>query len=285
MTNLYDQINYLKIEQQELAYIDMGYGSRTCFFIHGMGSNFQAWSRNIKELAKEYRCVAIDLPGYGFTASNGDFISIPDYADIVLEVIDVLGLNNVILVGHSMGGHICLELARRNETHIHKAVLIAPAGLEKFTSEEIALIKSVMTADFIENYTRAIVVENFEKNFFQMPDDARFMINDRMELMDDGPAYRQFCRVYIQSIIAMLDYPIFEKLSDISIPALIIFGQDDALIPHPMLHPEQHTVAIAEQGANELQNGRLEILPEAGHFVHWEKSGEVNDLIFDFIDL
>ena len=52
-------------EDLELAYFDEGKGNEVILFIHGLGSYAPAWKKNIESLSKDYRCLAIDLPGYG----------------------------------------------------------------------------------------------------------------------------------------------------------------------------------------------------------------------------
>ncbi|MDO8897890.1 MAG: alpha/beta fold hydrolase [Bacteroidales bacterium] len=52
-------------ENTEIAYIDEGSGKETIIFIHGLGSYLPAWKKNIEGLSSDFRCIAIDLPGYG----------------------------------------------------------------------------------------------------------------------------------------------------------------------------------------------------------------------------
>jgi len=72
-----DQIEYpyevKKVElfnDIELAYVDEGKGDQTIIFIHGLGSYLPAWKNNIEGLMSDYRCIAIDLPGYGYSSKG-----------------------------------------------------------------------------------------------------------------------------------------------------------------------------------------------------------------------
>ena len=88
----------------EIAYMDEGEGPYTLLFIHGLGSYAPAWNKNLGELAEKYRCIALDLPGYG-QSEKGDYpFSMAFFAEAVEAFIDSLGLENIVLVGHSMGG-------------------------------------------------------------------------------------------------------------------------------------------------------------------------------------
>ena len=75
-----------------LAYIDEGNGNETIIFIHGLGSYIPAWKKNINELSKSYRCIAIDLPGYGKSSKNPHSGLMSFYAKVVAEFIDELKL-------------------------------------------------------------------------------------------------------------------------------------------------------------------------------------------------
>ena len=74
----------------EIAYMDQGEGPYTLLFIHGLGSYAPAWNKNIRDLSEKYRCIALDLPGYG-QSEKGDFaFSMAFFAEAVEEFIDSL---------------------------------------------------------------------------------------------------------------------------------------------------------------------------------------------------
>ena len=284
MKDYNEHLHFINIGDERLAYVDVGKGSATCLFVHGMGSNMKAWTKNINGIKDKCRCIAIDLPGYGHSSKCDDFYSIPGIVDIILKFIQLLQLSDVILIGHSMGGHICIDMASLNDNRFKQLVLMAPAGLELFTQKEKDWILRTITADAIEEYSTETIIENFEMNFFKMPDDARFMIADRLLLKENPGSYRRFCKTFIGSIKSMLDYPVFDKLKNIGIPVLTIFGQEDRLIPHPILHPDQNIADLAQAGCIQLLKSQLVFFSGAGHFVHWEKANDVNDLILKFIN-
>jgi pimeloyl-ACP methyl ester carboxylesterase len=76
----------------------------------------------------------------------------------------------------------------------------------------------------------------------------------------------------------MMDGPVLHRLGCIRQPTLIIFGQADALIPSKPLS-QQSTSTIARKGASRLPNAELHLLPNVGHFVHWEAANKVNKLV------
>lgn len=81
----------------------------------------------------------------------------------------------------------------------------------------------------------------------------------------------------------MLEGPIFDKLPDIAIPTLVIFGREDLLIPNKILHPHTNTKAIALSGQEQIPDSRLVLLSPCGHFAQWECADQVNELMLDFL--
>ncbi|WP_233752659.1 alpha/beta fold hydrolase [Flavilitoribacter nigricans] len=266
----------------EVAYVDEGKGDRTLLFIHGLGSYLRAWDQNIAKLKKRYRCIALDLPGYGKSSKGAYAYDMSFFAHTVRQFIDALGLENVVLVGHSMGGQIALHTVLQDPEGIDRLVLLAPAGFETFTAEESAWMKNVYNAALIKATPAEQIVKNFEINFFEMPDNARFMIDDRM-YMRETVEYDRYCEMVPRCVKGMLNEPVFDRLSGIDLPTLIIYGQEDRLIPNPFLHAGLNTETVARSGHDAMPNSTLLLLPEAGHFVQWEQAKAVNKALRKFL--
>src|SRR3990172_8371551 len=83
-----------------LAVTEAGESEEAIIFIHGLASYIPAWKNNLPELKKYFRCIAIDLPGYG-KSSKGDYpVSMDFYADIIIELMDKLKVEKAALAGH-----------------------------------------------------------------------------------------------------------------------------------------------------------------------------------------
>ena len=98
----------------KIHYIEQGKGNITLFFIHGWCINSSYWSDQIKYFQKQYKAIAIDLPGFGESTSVRTEWTIAKYSEDIINMIDELDLKNVILIGHSMSGEIILETALKN---------------------------------------------------------------------------------------------------------------------------------------------------------------------------
>jgi len=276
------EVKHAKLSNDiNLAYIDEGNGNETIIFIHGLGSYIPAWNKNISELSKSYRCIAIDLPGYGKSSKNPHSGLMSFYAKVVAEFIDNLDLGKVTLAGHSMGGQISMVAALHYPDKVEKLILVDPAGFELFHPGQRLWFKDVMTPNLIRLTTVEAIETNLASNFYNMPDDAIFMIEDRiaMRTADD---FENYCYAVSQSVTGMVDEPIFNKLKYIKQPTLIFFGENDNLIPNRYLNPGE-TEPIAKAGANEIKNSKLIMVPKCGHFMMFEKSEVFNKEVKNFL--
>lgn len=265
-----------------LAYVDEGSGS-PLIFIHGLGSNLHAWKKNIDELRRSYRCIAIDLPGYGKSSQKDFPFTMSFFSKAILEFIEALGLSDVTLIGHSMGGHISVMTSLKQQEVIKSLILIAPAGFETFTEREKSWFDITLTPGIIKSLTASQIIRNFEINFHHFPEDARFMIDDRMIMREVGEAYDHFCKMIPACIKGMLKEPIFEQLSSIQQDTLILYGTEDQLIPNRLIHPHLSVQAIARAGHQQIPNSYLSLIPDAGHFPQWEQAFLVNIAIINFL--
>lgn len=267
----------------DLAYLEAGAGEQTLLFVHGLGTNKSAWQKNIAYLKNYYRCIAIDLPGYGASSQKDFSFSMDFFAQSLRDFAAALDLQNLILVGHSMGGQIAVTFALNFPGFLKKLVLIAPAGFEKFSEAEKIWFGGVYQPLLLKAASEEQIRQNFENNFFHFPNDAEQLITERMQLKKEAAAYDYYCRMIPKNVAAMLEAPIFDRLHLLRLPTLIFFGLNDALIPNPFLHPNQSTAEIARAGHLKIPGSQLTLLPDCGHFLNWEKADEVNRGIQHFL--
>jgi pimeloyl-ACP methyl ester carboxylesterase len=117
--------------QGRLVFVRMGpevAGSIPLVHVHGFGVSGSYLLPTARALAHRATTVVPDLPGYGQSAPWGHALGIPSLAWVLLEVLDTLGLQRVVLVGNSMGGPVCLEVAHRAPQRVAGIVLASPAG-------------------------------------------------------------------------------------------------------------------------------------------------------------
>jgi pimeloyl-ACP methyl ester carboxylesterase len=224
----------------------------------------------------------VDLPGYGKSTRNNFSYSLADYACFLTAFIEKKSLKNVVLIGHSMGGQIAVHAVLSSPELFEKLILVAPAGIETFTSQEADLLKLSYTSDIVINTSPEQINANYKINFHTFPEDAEFMVEDRIK-MREAPDFPDYAKVVVNNVHAMLDEPVFDRLKEVALPVLMIYGINDLLIPNRFLHPEESIDSLVEKAKENIQDLEVEFIKDAGHFVNFEKSTEVNSRIINFI--
>lgn len=256
-------------DQKSIAYYDAGKGNDVLLFIHGLSSYIPAWLKLIPLLSNDFRCIAIDLPGYGKSSAGIHSGTVTFYTEVISSFIRKLELENVTLAGHSMGGQISIAASLQFPSLIKRLVLLAPAGFEIFSGNETALIKKYNTEQLYYSAGDDDILASFRSNFFRMNDDVKQMIDDRIK-MRGWKNFGDYCRIVVNSLNGLLDYPVYHRLKEIKQPVLIFFGKNDRWIPNKNLHKNITTEEIAREGASRIPDSKLILIDECGHFIPYE---------------
>jgi pimeloyl-ACP methyl ester carboxylesterase len=266
-----------------LAWCDEGTGKNTLLFIHGLAGYLPLWKNQINEFKTKHRCVAMDLPGNGLSPGGEFPYSVFFYSETIAKFIEKENLKHVILCGHSMGGHISIVLALRYPHLIEKLILIAPSGLEAFASHETMGMEHFMDIGQLF-YSNASHIDTSVKQSFYKENAASKGIIDDLKMLIKNQSLNKWNQMTTALMKSMLKEQVVPFLETLGIETLIIFGEKDEFIPNKLIHPMETTEGIAKKGAAKIKNSSYHLIKQAGHFVHIEKSAEVNTLIKTFID-
>lgn len=272
-------------ESLSIAYSESGTGEEVILLIHGLGSSRLHWQQNLSGLSQKYRTIAVDLPGYG----GSKLENVPQdsmlhfFSDNLLAFIDSLDINQVHLVGHSMGGQIAILFAYQHPERVKKLVLVAPAGFETFSEKEAHGIRTFAQNIFPHKISEEQIRKNFSQNFYSMPESAENLIQERIEL-NESDYYPTYTKVVIKAVEGMLDTPVAEYLTKLKPSVLILFGKEDQLIPNRFLHPQMSTEEVAKKGKEAIPNSELIMIPEAGHLHMVEQPEAFNKTLLNFLN-
>lgn len=277
-------VAWAEVDGMRIAYADQGEGEGDIplVLIHGLGGYISMWAKNLEPLAARHRVIAVDLPGYGKSDKPRSDYSMRFFAKAIHGLLDVLGIPRALLVGHSMGGQISVHLALTAPERVHGLVLSSPAGIETFNRIESAFITSLVTPGFTRYATEATIRARHEANFHSMPADAEFLVADRIAIRS-ARKFRAYCHVIKHSVRGMLNEPVHQVLDRLCTPTLVTFGDDDKLIPNPVLH--RGTAAdLVRAELPRMPDTDLVVLPNAGHLAQFEAADAWNRAVLAFAE-
>ena len=266
----------------EIAYTDTGKGEKTLLFIHGLGGYLKHWQFNVPSLSEDFRCIAVDLPGYG-KSSKGDYSGSMSFnADILAKFIKELNLQNVWLVGHSMGGQIGMTLALDNSSLVEGLVLAAPAGIETFTEVQKGLFRNTVTQTTVMSTSDEQILANVKVNFMEDHPFIKELANDRIRIKA-SPLFASHAQTVAGGVAGMVNEPVFDRLSELTLPCLIMFSADDALIPNRFMNPNSSADILAKTVEEMIPNAEVKVMTGTGHLLQIEKASEFNLNLRNFI--
>lgn len=233
--------------------------------VHGFGGNLENWLLNHAALCEGGHTVAaLDLPGHGESAKDVQSGSLEELSSAVLAYMDEMKIGQAHLVGHSMGGAICLTVARRSPERVESLTLLAPAGLGQ-------------TADgnYIQGFASAASSKQLKPVLQMLFADPELVTR---QLVNDTLKYKRLEGVE-QALTTIAGAAIresvgIEALSGIArrLPVSVIWGQQDAVIVAP------ESQAYRDAGIE------LHLMPGVGHMAMVEAADQVNKLIRARID-
>jgi pimeloyl-ACP methyl ester carboxylesterase len=275
---------YCLIRDWKISYIEQGKGKHVLLLVHGLGSEASHWQKNISVWAEKFRVIAIDLPGYG-SSEKRDFIPregmINFFADILLDFLKVTIANEEItLVGHSIGGQTAMLFAAKYPEKVKKLVLLAPAGIEEYSQRQVGMLDNLLSFYPVVGKNQTAIRLGFRHNFHKMPPDAEPLIQERIALAE-SEIYPLYCKMITQCIRAIITTKV--DYARIKAPALVVFGENDKLIPNSVFNPKLKPMHIADRAGKLIADSSVVMLKDTGHFLQFENADVVNKLVADFV--
>lgn len=237
----------------ELAALIAGPGkTRPLLFLHGLGGNYGTWQVALGNLAETHRVVALDLPGHGKSgkpAPTDANYALAGLTAAVKNAIETLKLKQPIIVGHSLGGAVALQLALDLGDRIGGLVLIDSAGLGR---EIGAGLLTLMAGE-----PGAATARGLLELFYQ---DRRLVLDRGVDDMAQTQLAEGAWTAQQAASNAAFDangqrFDLPKRLRDVKQPVLIIWGERDRVIP----------LAHAASALNKLPDAILRLVAGVGH--------------------
>jgi pimeloyl-ACP methyl ester carboxylesterase len=274
---------------RRVRYVDVGAGTFGFLCIHGLGGCRRHYSELLPSLARHGRAIALDLPGFGASQTPAQSITLELFADTAAALAREVGLDRVVVIGHSMGGPIALRFANRHPELAVGLILLAGA-VETFSTllalREITRIARERPGDTVAIYTevltcglpmpralkRAIVEHASLRRFALWPYVHRpeLLQPDTVAAILAGAGAREA----LPTARAIGRSRPYEGLEQIRCPILSIGAAHDRIVP----------VADLESFDRNAPTAMSVLLEDSGHLVMLERPRAVLEEIDRFID-
>jgi aminoacrylate hydrolase len=222
--------------------------------ISGLGSKGTSWRPFLQHAARRHRVVTFDCRGAGAAPALDGPISIRELARDALALLAHLGLERVPVVGRSMGGMVAQELALLAPARVERLVLVSTSGRVDAHLREVFLHWAELAEAGVPARLRHRESMLWCLGSAAAADAQLVAPYLRGKLVGDRP------RDYALQARACAAHDALRRLSRLALPALVIAGGDDRLMP------ARHAEALAKA----IPGAELAVIPDAGHLVHLE---------------
>jgi pimeloyl-ACP methyl ester carboxylesterase len=270
-------LHQVEIDGRRVNYVDIGEGDAPpAIFVHGLAGCWQDWLETIPRLAQDRRCLALDLPGFSQSEMPRDKISISGYADTVVQFGRVLGLDEPAdLIGNSMGGFIAAEIGINHADFARRIVLCSAAGISITNLKRRPVLTAARLIAAVANFVIARREAMVKRPVLR--EVALAYVMRHPTLIDPDLAYQTMSGAgspgFLDALDALTDYDFRDRLVDVKVPVLLVWGREDNLVP----------VRDADEFERLIPNARKAILEDTGHVAMLERPDTFNDLVVEFL--
>lgn len=270
---------FIEVNGINIHYKTWGEGEPTFLLLHGFGASLFSWREVTEPLSDFGTVIAYDRPAFGLTERPLEWEGESPYSpqaqvNIVIGLMDELNIEKAILVGNSAGGTISMQVALQHPERVEALILvdaavyagggapawsrpilktpqmnhIGPLIARQLQAQGIEFLKSAfhdpskITPEIFAGYEKPLQVDNWDKALWQLT-------------------------------VASEESGLTTRLSEITMPALVITGDDDRIVP------TEQSLRLAD----ELPNAELKVIAQSGHLPHEEKPLEFMQAVTEFL--
>jgi len=229
--------------------------NKTIILLHGWGMNIITFREVFKEIARHHNVIAIDLPGFGNSSLNRAY-SLDDYSELIKQMIIDLKLNNVVILGHSFGGRILINLNKYNLDQIIGLILVDSAGIKHF---------NLLTKYKVLKYKT-------RKKLYKL-----LSLKQKLKILEETSGsidYINSSPLLKETMNKTIHVNLKPYLKDIKLDTLILWGKNDYTTPlkDGMIMNEN------------IKNSSLIVFESSGHFPYLDETTKFNLIVLSYLD-
>lgn len=270
----------LPTEHGVLRYHEAGSGP-PLLLLHGSGPGVSGWQnfrRNLPTLAEHFRCLVLEFPGFGVSDATDEH-PMRAAAPAVPRFLDGLGLDQVDIVGNSMGGFIGTSVAIEQPERVRRLVTVGGVGRNVFSpapGEGINLL-----SEFAEAPSRERLVQWLQSMVYDQRLVTEELIEERWRLATEGDSLESARKMYgkralqaqAKAAAAADTPPLWAMLHKLRAKTLITWGRDDRVSPMDMMLVPMRTIPDVE----------VHVFPNCGHWVMIEQQDAWESAVLAFL--
>ena len=254
----------IEIDGNTIRYIEEGTSGENLLLIHGLGASAERWEHVIPQFAKNYRVLVPDLIGFGLSDKPLVDYTTDYLSDFIRKFLKKLNIDSVIIIGSSLGGQIGAEFTYQNNSMVKKLVLISPSGIMKHSTP--ALDAYVMAALYPSDSSAS--------NAFQIMSGSKNIDKKTIKGFVRRMKLPNAKMAFMSTLLGLKDAEIIsEKLVSIKSPTLIIWGENDPIIP----------IKYAQSFVSEIDDCRFVKMENCGHTPYVESPDKFYKIVSDFL--
>jgi pimeloyl-ACP methyl ester carboxylesterase len=261
------------IDGRRMQYVDLGHGT-PLVLVHGLGGSWESWLPTMADLCVDHRVIAVDLPGFGGSDELPAPAEMAAHANALKGLIHHLALSRFVLIAHSMGGLVVLNLTLEHPTQVIGLVLVGSGGVALGARRKAVMLKILTQFKRLmsnEAVLRAIVRRpRLRRAAFVGGIGDPTVIDARLAQM----ILASFAAPGFEGAVAagLMDESHL-RVAEVTVPTLLIWGDRDRLVP----------VAFGRAMAAEMAEARIEVLPRVGHCPMIERPTRFSALVRDAV--
>ena len=234
-------------------------GGRVLVLVHGSNASLHTWEPWVERLGGDYRIISLDLPGHGLTGSHpGGVYDYPVFVDVVDKLMTRLDITKAVIGGNSMGGGVSWMFALAHPEKTQAVLLVDAAGAPQWKSKKTPIGFRAMRTPVVKELARFIAPRSMFESSIKTSMSVQSKIDDalidRYWELNRYPGNREATMKRF-SLAHNNRQASKETLATIKVPVMVMWGQEDNLIP----------ISSAKWFAEAIPDAKLVIYPGVGH--------------------
>jgi len=258
-------IKTTEIDGNKIRYLEEGTSKNTLILLHGLGASAERWESVIPLFAKKFRVIVPDLIGFGYSDKPTIDYTTDYFAEFIAKFVERVGIKEMSVIGSSLGGQIAAEFIINQNVDVKKLVLVSPSGVMKHSTPAL---NAYISAALYPNTDSALNAFQAMSGREKIDEKIVSGFIERMQLPNAKMAF-------MSTLLGLSNSKVItEKLQLITIPTLIVWGENDPVIP----------IKYAQSFISGINDCRFYKMMGCAHTPYVEKPEKFFQIVSDFLN-